>query len=988
MTKLKGIVILFIKRIISLNWASYFWLTLTIFIAGFCFLIAENQILFLTKVRSIAFWSLLIVVTLIYSVVINFVFAFKANLSKEKINNQHSWIFYYFFALISSPLVSFIINKYVLSAICLTYNTFCYRNLGITLIEKFPLNGNNNLLKIVYWIFNNNPDSLLIRIVILGLGLLYFLTLKTRDLSTSLRFAAGSVGSKDDDFNFNIPARNIANNLKDTSEFVTVAALYGDMGYGKSSFARMVVENIERKDMLYTYISLTETNEAKDFSLLFSERWLESLQERYPKINIIDGSFFLSSLLRESGYGVFSEFFSFLTKMNKGLTKTKSKYNDQFIDIKSKYVTSNIAQLFGNVPEFKEKLWLIMVDEIERARLDEIYKLIETIERFKSEGRTGLPVKIVFLLCISKTDLETILEKHTDNNKEIAKHIENFLFDDPKNITRNLYLPPVSYKDRKKNVISLIKPIMESYSIKTNHKIESYEINLLFDPDNRDIREEDAMGYILGKLSYETPRVIQRCIQEVNSFYLSFINKDGIKVKNYIRFADILIASYVRVQYPYLIDFFVKTLRVINLQLDDQDSVSRYLERDSFKENKRTIHDWITEVTSHKFETPKEKREAITLIGFIANNYLSFVKEQHGYDKSPLWKLDSLSDPDNLQDYLGYIAAEPESPHRINYEIYKKHIRHLNEDYLSKLSNEELIEYAKFLRVLSGNIIYTNFEAAVELYERFAKIKGSKPIPIQIFGLHDTMYNSAIYEFLFNILAIKESNLTKQLMDEYLRKSLDLIKKFLKSDKILTGGKYIFLNSLINNEIGGGDGTHFRLSLLYEDLKKLGGIDKEICYVFEEADSRYFSGNQDIYVNEENFFYVLYQSWSGNSKDINLLTAIRKAAINNLNKHPRAFQLYWELLYYKENASFDEIVNSFAFNSSSNLEVYAPLTELVKVSKKIDIKDSFLQKKIEWWKTEVANNPEHLQIYKNKYFKEANDTLKSFVVRAGYIKEN
>ncbi len=92
---------------------------------------------------------------------------------------------------------------------------------------------------------------------------------------------------------------------------------------------------------------------------------------------------------------------------------------------KPKFVSKNVAQLFGNIPKIKENLWVIVIDEIERAQLDEIYRVVEIIERFKNEGRLGFSYKTMFILCISEPDFENLLKTYSEKDN-LAWSIRTF----------------------------------------------------------------------------------------------------------------------------------------------------------------------------------------------------------------------------------------------------------------------------------------------------------------------------------------------------------------------------------------------------------------------------------------------------------------------------------------------------------------------------------------------------------------------------------
>ncbi|MEZ4087015.1 MAG: P-loop NTPase fold protein [Candidatus Gracilibacteria bacterium] len=308
-------------------------------------------------------------------------------LRRELFRKQFSWVFYVYVGLVSSPMVSewFYIGRDL---------TFC-----------------------------DAVSKLVFNFMIILLGFVFYLRgIPRLDVNVlEMRFAAGSMSIGDDELGFSPSAKQLANGLQNLSSYVTVAGLYGGLGRGKSSYTRMILESMNREETLYTYISLTETNEAKDFSLLFGERWMKTLIERYPKV---DAKLYLpamNSILRESGYGWMSGIFGFIENFNVEIIKTLRKASDEKEFKKENvYVSKAVAKLFGNVPEIKEKIWVLVFDEIERAQLDEIYRMVEIIERFKNEGRNGLPVKLIFLLCVSRSDLKRYLDTF---KKSDPKHI-------------------------------------------------------------------------------------------------------------------------------------------------------------------------------------------------------------------------------------------------------------------------------------------------------------------------------------------------------------------------------------------------------------------------------------------------------------------------------------------------------------------------------------------------------------------------------------
>jgi len=179
-------------------------------------------------------------------------------------------------------------------------------------------------------------------------------------------------------------------------------------------------------------------------------------------------------------------------------------------------------------------------------------------------------------------------------------------------------------------------------------------------------------------------------------------------------------------------------------------------------------------------------------------------------------------------------------------------------------------------------------------------IKGK--ISLQPMNVGDTEYSEAIYQFVFQILAVAEKDKSKETPDEGLKIIMKILKKLLGSSTIHIGAKYIILNSLANNERGSRSSINQRLVDAFEKLLKYFEQDIQdlIKLVFEDSEKRYFSGKQVIYKYEENFFYTMYQGWSGSKEAKEEIDKIRNVAKRSLKQHPEAIKLYWSKYPLKE----------------------------------------------------------------------------------------
>ncbi len=292
-------------------------------------------------------------------------------------------------------------------------------------------------------------------------GVIVYILIPVKKLSKPKYFSSEAVGSEDDLLGMKESAVNNAQTLIKTRKHVSVFTLEGEAGYGKSSFVRMMIESLEPKDFLYMYISLTETNDSKDFSCLFTERWFETLDNRYPRLlddrdsNIA----LLSDILREHPqYAFFSSIFAKFKKIDHPIFQTKAKICDPFV-LAEKYVSYKISKMFGGIPSLKEKSWVIVIDDLERSPTDEIYRVIEIIERFKIEGRLGLPIPLVFVLCFSESKLKELLNIDEKNkNNDLSFLITQFLFiDSTKAVDYPIPLPPASREGLTKSATENLK---------------------------------------------------------------------------------------------------------------------------------------------------------------------------------------------------------------------------------------------------------------------------------------------------------------------------------------------------------------------------------------------------------------------------------------------------------------------------------------------------------------------------------------------------
>ena len=580
----------------------------------------------------------------------------------QSIHNKWSWLKILFF------LNYFILTLYFLCLI-------------------FQLNGNISF-----------ADSIL-ALLTFGMYLFYSInTLMLRPNSSTLRkqfqFAEGAVGV--DELGFEETIKSINNyfeaNQYETSNPIRVVTVEGEQGSGKSSFARMLIESLNpTTKFLYTYISLTETNESKDFSVLFNDRWNQTIAERYPLLLSRMNKSVLRNIIHDINILPLKSLFNIFSSITGGIKKTKSKFHDQALGHKNDYVRNEVAQLFNHIPEFVEDHWIIMLDEIERSPLKEIYRVIEIIERFKLISRHGFPIAITFLICIDSNELKKTLSE--SYNKEISNLINSFFIDGgSKSISRRLFLPPTDYDiknefitKRVHKTITDLKLDEDRYCLKFNDVTESHQEVTHF------LDNKESASYIRFQLLKSSPRIINRCFDEVENFYRSYRNRlYGTPAKDNIRFTDALCLSYIKIKCPIIIDFFLKTNSMFvyddaNMFVAFKRIISKIKEineknkKDNINEDrdKSPIIEYIKHTMGQ--EIPINEKEIESLIFAVAFHYNS---NNSLYDDP--WideRMRSTSVPINLHNYLKTLGEDT------NYKLYRLFSKHKNEQNQKCLKN-------------------------------------------------------------------------------------------------------------------------------------------------------------------------------------------------------------------------------------------------------------------------------------------------------------
>ena len=929
-----------------------FWIILSSFLFCLLFWRLENslhafQVVYLFSLKQDIFVHIFVWLGLII-LLISLVKVFIKYVSLHKLRRQPSWFFYFTQGFLWGS-VSYIFIQF------------------ISLTSYIQIN-NSFLLRFFYenWL-------------LIGLFIFIFLAfkfVKTKKVPFFENFASESVGLGDkDEFDFGISAKNVTLGVEEDKNYLSVFTLYGDMGFGKSSYSRMIIEGLDREKNLYTYISLTETNEAKDFSKLFAERWKNTISERYIKMDMIDYLPLISTILREGDYGFWSGILNALEKFNFGLLKTLSKTKDVNFQKESIFTSKNVGGIFGDITEFKENRWVIVIDEIERAQFDEIYRVVEIIERFKNEGRTGLPLKLTFILCISKSDLALFLSTFKNSDSK-AYQLQGF-FDDGKSIIQPIFLPPISFDVIEKHVAKKTSELIKEENIE--HNLDSINPNTIANPTFNFINNpEESLNYITGLISQKSPRQINRIFSAFVFYSNTFKNFAGIPLKNSVRFSDILAMEYIKINHPPLIEFFKRTIGYLVIS-HEKNNISNWYIKNQLKEKNLDILGWIEMVLDVKL-SQKEKDEFPELIGLVCYTYFDFVQNREDSAYTKLQYEGTLSYPENMNDYLTIVAENTKTTFRIYNKIYRNHLKSNQE--IKLLSIPDLVGYARFLSNLKNNEI----DLYIDVYKKLKEVLVSGEVKINKGDTGQTQYDEVIYRFIYCAVDILErESIDSELPIRNIEIVFDSIKEVLTSKKVTIGGKIIIINSYVNTERGQGSLIHNSLNSVFQKLNKYykNELVNIIRGVFDDFNQKYVIEKKVIYEEEENYFYCMYQNWSGESGNKIERKKLRTIAFNCLYKNPNIIRIYWDRFPDPSGyRNFNEMINDYRRSVNEDFQtnnLYMPLRNLISATKLSKITDPDILKKMEIWSRDEFIN--HEKYIKMSELSSKTDTLKSFLLR-------
>ncbi len=470
-------------------------------------------------------------------------------------------------------------------------------------------------------------------------------------------------------------------------------------------------------------------------------------------------------------------------------------------------------------------------------------------------------------------------------------------------------------------------------------------------PDNT-----TGMDYAIDLLSMEPPRTINRVMAEAEIFCRTYRDTAGLPRINFIRPCDILLLSYCKIQCPIVIKFLQKTFEEFVDSNKATNIVKNYQRHEKMEKYPTgyVLVDWIAEELGIKEEEKKKInwQDIKNIISICAHNYIDHLSKNA---KPTLDYINTTSDPRILREYLTLKSDDTRNLYKQNVEIYYQH-KH-NENYLNNINNEDFLEYAWFLSTIAEETPNENLSTAIEIYKRIS----GNAIKLTPHKTSNSIRGNFIYAFIVNVNRYVSLKILK---NQSVENAIELLDKIFMDAKIDTGSKYLIIGSLISENTGL---INLEFKQIFNKRMYTPPIRNSLFNVFSEVEQRYFNGTEVIYEKEENFFYVLYQSWSGETSNSSEMVKLKDAALRNINQYPKVIEMYWDNFPYIENcASYDEL----KLNTQSNLfwerktanELFMPLKTLMGISGNISDSDTDLLKKIIFWKG-IANDAASYQKY-------------------------
>lgn len=473
------------------------------------------------------------------------------------------------------------------------------------------------------------------------------------------------------------------------------------------------------------------------------------------------------------------------------------------------------------------------------------------------------------------------------------------------------------------------------------------------------LSDKEALEFIAGVLAKESPRFIDKCLDGVRDSLELYREIGGIPKESNFRRADVVSFVFLRIKYPDVFYFLTKYTNAVSESYVDH-IVERIDRQDFIKAlDKKTEHKLI-EYIKHRLGRPEVIITAPETVESIFAQSFRFWHEEvysdGGSDRIinpdlyPEGRDDVLSNKAVFLSFLSMVADRKENSVADAITVFKKHS--LDKTVSQELSNAGLINYSRVLRNVENVPAGMNIDIAALFIEKIFKNTNTlTPISVS----RDSLRKDAAYQFSFQILAVFEKRSKRDSLSPEESRCVGLLKEALSSSDVDMGTKFLILNSFVNTDKQGSSDINWRLGRAFEEILKFDpNFPVVIKNVFDEYESSYIYGDKVIYETVENFFFVLFQGWSGYAESQKEIRQIRACALRGIERHPEAVKLYWDQYDYESSWSsivdIDRLVeHDINFERREGANIYLPLESLLEVSKKIDFSENDLRQKIRFW---------------------------------------
>jgi hypothetical protein len=816
------------------------------------------------------------------------------------------------------------------------------------------------------------------------------------------RFAYGAIGKAHDELEYKtvaeVEAKRLLEDIADergsyqNTDSVVVKVLSGEQGWGKSSFQRMIVESVPQELALYSYISLTEVNDEQDFGKLFSERWKDTLSERYPILTDHAFSPALKDIVRPQN-GMLSAVLEFVPSIIESIVFWYEKLVLKIFPESAQkviFADRDIARVFFFLSEVKERVWVVVIDEIERSPLPEVYRVIEIIERFKALGRNGLPMQIIFLCIVDEKVLRNRVDttRNPKNGDSVYwELISGFFFSSGiKTINGKIFLPPVPPSIRHQMVRDVVDKLLKKYEFGGWNKEQENLIKELtgitpyISPDGANFhKQKDQLEFAINTIASKSPRIIEKVFARVDEIIASLTRAGDPYNEPFFNLADVILMEYGRIEFLEFPEYISKvTARITEphwaWKLDDWFPYT-------VKDNERiSIKQGISRVVGSPEENISD--QFCHIVDVLCPSHRKVFQRDNSFERE-LNHVNSLSWPKNMLKYLRLAwKDDPDTYTKFAFYLQKRQEGTLDIQAISPDEFQEFISFISFVREDISIEIYR--EVCDEALRRLNA--GEFPIDLEHYD------GSSREEIIVSILRIVSK----------IAESIVFIDKTKKSDRLEVLA-HVY-ESLVSSELSDAEiyrAINWTLRIDRNEPSRYfvdiiphwpnggeKGFKELIQSVMSDCLERY-KGDSDIYKHEPLHLvqFALYQSWSKkNEKDE--INFIREIASRTLPQHLSAIEHLWQSLiseYRPEWVSFSDISHD-VWERHQAMVVYMPLDLLIKQTLENENVSEKIKEQLDFWEhiAQSSDYREYVDKQIEKISVSEEQTVLSYLVLKGY----